>query len=271
MKMPDVPHQVPWVGPPLIKVDWGRSHSLLLDSEGGVWEAGTSGVDNSEFTSNFRRVEGLPEITQISAGYDHSAVIDTEGNLWVWSGHPCYQRLNPQQISLPSKLSKVACGWGQLLAEGQDGALWNVKLLENDTKIVPILVEGLALGPLCSLCVLLCDALLVDAGGSVFKNYQPAGVSDSENWKSLPWWKHLPGAHISSCWMRNAYFLEFGWLLLAFGGKPPIAGGEKMPVVLHQVPPDVPPRGWPKLLSAGKGRIHSLALDLDDGVRNSNC
>jgi hypothetical protein len=179
MKMPDVPHQVPWVGPPLIKVDWGRSHSLLLDSEGGVWEAGTSGVENSEFTSNFRRVEGLPEITQISAGYDLSAVIDTEGNLWFWSG---FRKLPPQQISLPTKVLQVAGAWSNLIVEGEDGALWYVHL-SKASEIVPIIVEGISHGPLRSLCVLLYGALLVDAEGSVFFSVIECDAPDHERFR----------------------------------------------------------------------------------------
>ena len=65
--MSKVPHLVPWVGRPPVKVDWGRYHSLVLDVEGGVWEAGTPGVPNTDFTSNFQIVPGLPAINQISA------------------------------------------------------------------------------------------------------------------------------------------------------------------------------------------------------------
>ena len=166
-KMPDVPHQVPWVGPPLVKVDWGQFHSLALDSKGGVWEAGTSGVPNREFTSNFRLVEGLPEITQIAAGHDHSAAIDNEGCLWVWWGKPDHQRVIPKQIPFPSKISKAACGWGKLILECEDGTLWIYHPF-GETMTTPIFAKDLSSGPLRSLCILLYDAVFVDAEGSVF-------------------------------------------------------------------------------------------------------
>ena len=34
------PATVPWKGPQPVQVDWGCKHSLVLDAEGGVWQAG---------------------------------------------------------------------------------------------------------------------------------------------------------------------------------------------------------------------------------------
>ena len=34
------PVEVPWNGPQPVQVDWGHSHSLVLDVEGGLWDAG---------------------------------------------------------------------------------------------------------------------------------------------------------------------------------------------------------------------------------------
>ena len=36
------PATVPWKGPQPVQVDWGDEHSLVLDAEGGVWQAGDS-------------------------------------------------------------------------------------------------------------------------------------------------------------------------------------------------------------------------------------
>ena len=79
-------------------------------------------VEKSNFSGFRGHDEGLSEITQISAGYDLYAVIDTEGNLWFWSGIRKHQH-----FSLPSKILKVAGGWGNLIVEGEDGALWYVQ------------------------------------------------------------------------------------------------------------------------------------------------
>ena len=181
-KMPDVPHQVPWVGPPVEKVDWGRLHSLVLDSQGGVWEAGTSGIENSSFTSNFRQVEGLPQISQIAAGYDHSAAIDMEGGLWTWSGRDLHHPNIPKRMSYPSKISKVAGSWGELIFQGVDDTLWHARPIVGEMTLSPILVEGRSKGPLRSLCFLLDDALLVDSEGSAFL-YKSSHILGHERFK----------------------------------------------------------------------------------------
>ena len=74
------PTRVPWDGPEPVQVDWGYAHSLVLDAEGGVWEAG-----RSRFSCTFQKILELPPITLVAAGVAHSAAIDTEGGLWVWT------------------------------------------------------------------------------------------------------------------------------------------------------------------------------------------
>ena len=57
------PVEVPWSGPQPVQVDWGFAHSLVLDVEGGVWEAGPS--------RTFKQVLNLPCITLVAAGLSH--------------------------------------------------------------------------------------------------------------------------------------------------------------------------------------------------------
>ena len=77
------PVEVPWNGPRPVQVDWGLEHSLILDVEGGVWEAGRSRSTSSPLT--FHRASELPLITLVAAGEYHSAAIDTAGGLWLWT------------------------------------------------------------------------------------------------------------------------------------------------------------------------------------------
>ena len=50
------PMEVPWDGAEPVQVDWGYEHSLVLDAEGVVWEAG---VPNPSFRGQtFQQVKG---------------------------------------------------------------------------------------------------------------------------------------------------------------------------------------------------------------------
>ena len=74
------PTQVPWNGPKPVQVDWGADYSLVLDVEGGVWEAGRSQTSNS-----FQQVSNLPPIAFVGAGVSQCVAVDTEGVLWMWT------------------------------------------------------------------------------------------------------------------------------------------------------------------------------------------
>ena len=80
------PVEVPWDGPQTVQVSLGWFHSLVLDAEGGVWEAGQSRSPPSSLI--FQQALELPPIILISAGRSHSAAIDHEGGLWLWTSSP---------------------------------------------------------------------------------------------------------------------------------------------------------------------------------------
>ena len=48
------PAQVPWKGPQPVEVECGLLHSLVLDAEGGVWQAGDTDYHKGSLT--FERV-----------------------------------------------------------------------------------------------------------------------------------------------------------------------------------------------------------------------
>ena len=60
------PAIVPWKGPQPVQVDWGMQHSLVLDAEGGVWQAGSSRFSTSRYT--FERVPDVPPTALVAAG-----------------------------------------------------------------------------------------------------------------------------------------------------------------------------------------------------------
>ena len=164
-----------------MQVDWGWHHSLVLDAEGGVWEAGCS---RSSYDSpiTFQHIPGLPLMTLVSAGNCHSAAIDTKGGLWVWT----YTNEISWASSLPTRveglpsLLKVACGGSFLIAEAEEG-LWilgsNTKLLHHtNSALQPTLiqVEGCSEGPLRCLAAFDNGVILIDSEGGVFTTLVPS-------------------------------------------------------------------------------------------------
>ena len=117
------PAGVPWNGPQPVQVDWGDEHSLVLDAEGGVWDAGRS--RSSPFHLDFQRIPDLPCIALVAAGFTHSAAIDTEGGLWVWTSKKdlSWASSLPQRVEGLPPLIKVACGNQFLVAETEEGPL----------------------------------------------------------------------------------------------------------------------------------------------------
>ena len=171
------PVEVPWSGPQPVQVDWGYRHSLVLDAEGGVWEAGCS--RSSLLT--FQRIPELPLIASVAAGCSHSAAIDSEGGLWVWT---CKNYLSwalslPQQVEGLPRIIKVACGARFLVAEAEEG-LWvlgnnsegQLGLGHTNSALQPTLVEaeGRSKGPLRCLAALSFGVILIDSEGGVFSS-----------------------------------------------------------------------------------------------------
>ena len=161
------PVEVPWDGPQPVQVDWGDEHSLVLDAEGGVWEAGRSRPCSLSLT--FQRVPELPCITVVAAGEFHSASIDTKGGLWVWTS----QRVHSWACSLPQRvksippLIQVACGSDFLVAEAEEGTLWvlgnsqGIGHTINTLQPTLVQVEQRSEGPLRCLAALSFGVILI--------------------------------------------------------------------------------------------------------------
>ena len=102
-------------------------HSLVLDSEGGVREAGYSSSSGSSL--HFQRLSDLPCISFVAAGLSHSAAIDTEGGHFAFGcgratpislGRVFF--LNEWKDSLQSP--RWLCGNSFLIAEAEEGLRW---------------------------------------------------------------------------------------------------------------------------------------------------
>ena len=220
------PTEVSWNGPQPVQVDCGWQHSLVLDAEGGVWDAGCS--RSSSLT--FQEVLGLPCIVLVAAGDLHSAAIDREGGLWVWtSRHSSWANSVPQRLKGLPPLIKVACGNYFLVAEAEEG-LWvlgnnsfgQLGLGHTDSVLQPtfVQVENCSQGPLRCLAVFYEGVILIDSQGGVFSSggnlYGQLGRSSGDASK-LQQVDNIPPMLAASCGKYHTLCLDENGNVWAWG------------------------------------------------------
>ena len=269
------PVEVPWKGPQPVQVDWGDAHSLVLDAEGGVWEAGSSPSSSPSLT--FQRILGLPCIALVAAGPSHSASIDTEGGLWVWTRKDSlsWACSLPQRVEGLPAIIKVACGCNFLVAEAEEG-LWvlgnNYKgqlgLGHTNSALQPTLVqvEDLSEGPLRCLAALSEGVIFIDSQGGVFSagdNYNGQLGRSPSSVNKLQRVSNIPPMLSVSCGYGHTLCLDENGSVWTWGyGK---EGQLGMGNTFHQRQPVLVPslKGMSALVA---GRHHSLAFPQEGGL-----
>ena len=137
----------------IIAIAAGDHHSLALRSDGTVWAwgvgitgqlgNGTSGDQNTnpywtDWTlvnhSNYAiQVQGLSNITAISAGSGHSLALRNDGTVWAWGSNFNGQlgigvaggyRSIPVQVQGLGNIIAISAGTGHSLALRNDGTVW---------------------------------------------------------------------------------------------------------------------------------------------------
>ena len=210
------PAEVPWNGPQPVQVDWGRFHSLALDAEGGVWQAG--GCRTIPSSSTFQQVPELPPISSIAAGDSLRAALDTEGSLWVWTDWVSVSRASslPQRVKGLPPLLKVACGYKFLVAEAEEG-LWLLGNKESggqlgyfdtasDLQSNPVQVEERSEGPLRYLTADFDGVVLIDWEGGVFSSVQQGrSYANLLKYQRI---KNIPPMLTSSCGTEHTLCLD---------------------------------------------------------------
>jgi alpha-tubulin suppressor-like RCC1 family protein len=174
----------------IVSVVAGMGYSLVLDSNGTVWAAGSSNNDGL-----FRPVaiSGLSpaKIVSIAAGFQHSFVLDSNGKLWATGrnsngqlglGDRIYQNtFQPVMIAnltSSAKIVSMAAGVAHSLALDSNGNLWATGSNSlgqsgsgNETEqnsFKPITISGLAPAKIVSIAAGSSHSLALDSYGRVW-------------------------------------------------------------------------------------------------------
>lgn len=147
-----------------IAVASGKSHVLILKSDGTVWSwGGNASGQLGDGTTTDRtspvQVSGLGTVAAIAAGGDHSLALRSDGTVWAWGLNSNGQlgdgttanRTAPVQVSSLSSMTVIAAGSTHSLAAKSDGTAWawgnnaNWKLGDGTStnRSSPVQVSGL--------------------------------------------------------------------------------------------------------------------------------
>ena len=119
-------------------ISTGSFHTLLLDSNGGLWVFGDNSFGQlGDGTTTDRtspvQIKDDTKFIQVSAGSSHSLAIDSEGKLWAW-GYNYYgqlgdgtttNRTKPVQIKSGTKFIQISARGYHSLAIDSEGSLWS--------------------------------------------------------------------------------------------------------------------------------------------------
>ena len=262
------PTEVPWNGPEPVQVDWGYDHSLVLDAEGGVWDAGCSRGSPS---STLQIIPELPPIAFVAAGYSHSAALDTEGGLWVWTSKTNLSWVSslPQRVESFPPIIKVACGNNFLVAEAEEG-LW--VLGDNSwgqlglghtnltTQPTHVHMEKCSEGPLRCLAALSFGVILIDSQGGVFSaGYNSKGQlgRSSGDFSKFHRISNIPNMLTASCGWGHTLSLDEEGSVWTWGYNS--NGQLGTSDTLDQPQPSLVPE-LKEMSGLVAGRLHSLAF-----------
>lgn len=154
------------------EVSGGYRHSLILKEDNSVWAVGGNehgqlgnGEQSSAVAVEPVQVQGLADITMISAGDNHSLALREDGTVWAWGGNDKGQLGNttgkdsllPIQVQGLPEITGIASGMYISAALDKAGKIWvwghgpgtigipegirKPELLSGDDKYVAVVID----------------------------------------------------------------------------------------------------------------------------------
>ncbi|WP_375102511.1 stalk domain-containing protein [Paenibacillus sp. RS8] len=144
------------------QVSGGYRHNLILKDDGTVWAVGGNehgqlgtGTQSLTVTVDPVQVQGLTDVTSVSAGDSFSLALRKDGTVWAWGGNEQGELgdnsekngLTPMQVKgLPSILY-IAAGSNNSVALGNGGEVWvwgssKIRGNKKDAVLKPTLLKG---------------------------------------------------------------------------------------------------------------------------------
>lgn len=122
----------------ITSISTGNSFSLALRSDGTVWAWGQNTIGqlgNSAITGyqNIpKKIEGLTDITAISAGNTHALALKSDGTVWAWGSNmngelgtgSSTNSYTPVKINSLTNVKSISAGMFYSIAVKTDGSVW---------------------------------------------------------------------------------------------------------------------------------------------------
>ena len=120
-------------GIPIVQVEAGDSHSLILKSDGSLWACGLNKygqLGDGTTTNRTTPVKVMSDVKSMSAGDNHSLILKNDGSLWAcgYNGRgglgdgTTTDRTSP--VKVMSDVKSISAGTAYSLILKNDGSLW---------------------------------------------------------------------------------------------------------------------------------------------------
>jgi len=113
----------------------GNRFTVALKSDGTVWIWGADNSHDMEAQLVPQKLDGLPEIVQVTASWDNAAFLDTDGNVWILDNQYSLPRV-PEKAQGLTDIKSISGGGHHFVALGYDGSVYTWTGTTSDKKVL---------------------------------------------------------------------------------------------------------------------------------------